>query len=90
MLTQAANDLNLTFVVDNAVADDIAIELHHNLIEQPPAEVTTMCTYGMTWSNLSSPNSSRPTPQGKAAPRTFTPETLRIKRHKILLLLQTL
>ena len=76
MLTQAANDLNLTFVVDDTVADEIAIELHHNLIEQPPAEVETICTYGMTWSNLSSPNSSPPnTPRKSSSEDAHTGET---------------
>ena len=47
MLTQAANDLNLTFVVDDAVADSIAIELHRTLIQQGNGSA-----YGASWQSL--------------------------------------
>ena len=75
MLTQAANDLNLTFVVDNAVADEIATELHRTLIECPRAAVQTVSTYGLTWSDLSSPSATPPTPRTDVAENVNSGET---------------
>lgn len=47
MMTQAANDLNLTFVVADADADSIAIELHRTLIQQGNGSA-----YGASWQSL--------------------------------------
>ena len=40
------------------MADEIAIELHQNLIESPVEEDSTRTTYGMSWSDLCSPSTS--------------------------------
>ena len=48
MMTQAANDLNLTFVVDDEHAEPIAKELH-SLYSRT---VNSPKTFGRTWSSL--------------------------------------
>jgi aspartate kinase len=48
MMTQAANDLNLTFVVDDEHAEPIATELH-NLYSRT---VNSPRTFGKTWTSL--------------------------------------
>jgi hypothetical protein len=48
MMTQAANDLNLTFVVDDEHAEPIAKELH-SLYSRT---VNSPRTFGRTWSSL--------------------------------------
>ena len=56
LISQAANDLNLTFVVDEADADRLVQQLHALLI--PAAEDDTV--FGPTWETLQSSAPARP------------------------------
>jgi len=56
MTSQAANDLNLTFVVDEADADRLVQQLHKLLI--PAVESDTL--FGPTWESLQAPEPQSP------------------------------
>ena len=49
MLSQASNDLNLTMVVDDADAQGLVQQLHHNLI---PGNVGGDSVFGRSWEQL--------------------------------------
>jgi diaminopimelate decarboxylase/aspartate kinase len=58
LVSQAANDLNFTFVVDEDQGDRLVNELHDRLIV-PVREGTIL---GPTWQQLFAPTAARPTP----------------------------
>ncbi len=76
LLSQAANDLNFTFVVDEDQGDRLVDDLHERLIEP----VRQGSILGPTWQQLFAP---------PAAPRGVASSWWRAKRERLLSLAQT-
>lgn len=54
LVSQAANDLNLSFVVDNEYADSLSRQLHHLLIPRE-ARIPEESVFGSLWQSLMQP-----------------------------------
>jgi diaminopimelate decarboxylase/aspartate kinase len=52
LISQSSNDLNLTFVVDEAVADELVPDLHQLLIKSEAMRVEDAAIFGPTWRAL--------------------------------------
>lgn len=53
LVSQSSNDLNLTFVVDDSVADGLLPELHALLIKSGAMPVGEASVFGPAWQNIS-------------------------------------
>ena len=53
LVSQSSNDLNLTFVVDDSVADGLLPELHALLIKSGAMPVGETSVFGPAWQNIS-------------------------------------
>ena len=64
LISQSSNDLNLTFVIDEADADGLLPELHRELIACGAMPVQDAEVFGPSWRQLSQPagESARPAP----------------------------
>ncbi len=62
MISQSANDLNLTFVIDEADADGLLAELHAELIGSGAMPVEETSVFGPRWRELNGQVRKRPTP----------------------------
>ena len=64
LISQSSNDLNLTFVIDEADADGLLPELHSELIACGAMPVQDAEVFGPSWRQLSQPagESARPAP----------------------------
>ncbi len=52
MISQSSNDLNLTFVVDNTIAQDMLPKLHELLIESGAMPVEESSVFGPSWQDI--------------------------------------
>lgn len=69
LVSQSSNDLNLTFVVDEAVADGLLPRLHQLLVQAGAMPVEETAVFGPSWKRLDGP-SRRAEPWWRAsAPR---------------------
>jgi diaminopimelate decarboxylase/aspartate kinase len=55
LISQSSNDLNLTFVVDDTVAQDLLPTLHELLIESGAMPVEQTSVFGPSWHEISTP-----------------------------------
>ncbi len=55
LISQSSNDLNLTFVVDDTVAQDLLPTLHALLIESGAMPVEQTAVFGPSWREISTP-----------------------------------
>ncbi len=62
MISQSSNDLNLTFVIDEADADGLLPELHAALIESGAMPVLEKDVFGPRWRELNGAVRPRPVP----------------------------
>lgn len=53
LVSQSSNDLNLTFVVDDSVADGLLPDLHALLIKSGAMPVNETAVFGPAWQNIS-------------------------------------
>ncbi len=69
LISQSSNDLNLTFVVDEAVAEGMLPKLHAMLIASTAMPVDEAAVFGPSWQELCGSPVRRSTPwwQGRAA-----------------------
>ncbi|MGH8107069.1 MAG: bifunctional aspartate kinase/diaminopimelate decarboxylase, partial [Arenimonas sp.] len=61
LLSQSSNDLNLTFVVDEAFAEDLMPTLHALLIASGAMPVDESLVFGPSWNQIESLNKVQPT-----------------------------
>jgi bifunctional diaminopimelate decarboxylase / aspartate kinase len=64
LISQSSNDLNLTFVIDEADADGLLPELHAELIASEAMPVRDAAVFGPSWTRIAQPQPdvSRPAP----------------------------
>ena len=62
LISQSSNDLNLTFVVDEALAEDLLPTLHGLLIQSGAMPVDEASVFGPSWRQIAAADASRPTP----------------------------
>lgn len=62
LISQSSNDLNLTFVVDEAVAEDMLPHLHELLIHADAMPVHERAVFGPSWESLAQTRMPRATP----------------------------
>ena len=62
LISQSSNDLNLTFVVDEALAEDLLPRLHSLLIQSGAMPVDEAAVFGPSWRQIASADAARPTP----------------------------
>lgn len=62
MISQSSNDLNLTFVIDEADADGLMAELHAELIDSGAMPVHESSVFGPRWRELEGRFRPRPVP----------------------------
>ena len=62
LISQSSNDLNLTFVVDEAVADGMLPRLHELLIHAGAMPVNETAVFGPSWASLNGISGTRPMP----------------------------
>ena len=60
LISQSSNDLNLTFVVDEALADDMLPKLHALLAQSGAMPVTDASVFGPSWRRLGLPDVAPP------------------------------
>lgn len=60
LISQSSNDLNLTFVLDEALADGLLPHLHTLLIQSGAMPVDEAEVFGPSWQQLSAPTAERP------------------------------
>jgi bifunctional diaminopimelate decarboxylase / aspartate kinase len=60
LISQSSNDLNLTFVVDEALADGLLPHLHELLVQSGAMPVSETQVFGPSWKQLQAP--ARPAP----------------------------
>ena len=65
MISQSSNDLNLTFVIDEAAADGLLPILHDELIESGAMPVERTEVFGVRWREIIGGIRPRPTPWWK-------------------------
>ncbi|PIQ37635.1 MAG: diaminopimelate decarboxylase [Lysobacterales bacterium CG17_big_fil_post_rev_8_21_14_2_50_64_11] len=66
LISQSSNDLNLTFVVDEALADGLLPHLHGLLIQSGAMPVDDAVVFGPSWRQLSRPEVVRDPPWWQA------------------------
>jgi diaminopimelate decarboxylase/aspartate kinase len=62
LISQSSNDLNLTFVVDEALAEDLLPRLHSLLIQSGAMPVDEATVFGPSWRQIAAVDAARPTP----------------------------
>ncbi|MFT3761831.1 MAG: bifunctional aspartate kinase/diaminopimelate decarboxylase [Pseudoxanthomonas sp.] len=62
MISQSSNDLNLTFVIDEADADGLLAELHAELIDSGAMPIDEAGVFGPSWRELNGNVRKRPAP----------------------------
>ncbi len=62
LISQSSNDLNLTFVVDEALAEDLLPQLHTLLIQSGAMPVDESAVFGPSWRQIASGGDLRPAP----------------------------
>ena len=62
LISQSSNDLNLTFVVDEALAEDMLAHLHELLIHADAMPVHERAVFGPSWESLAGTRTPRATP----------------------------
>jgi diaminopimelate decarboxylase/aspartate kinase len=62
LISQSSNDLNLTFVVDEAIADDLLPRLHALLIQSGAMPVDEAAVFGPSWRQIAAPAPVRAAP----------------------------
>ena len=55
LISQSSNDLNLTFVVDELIAESLVPELHALLVKSRVMDVDDAAIYGLSWAELNRP-----------------------------------
>src|SRR5690606_1193631 len=66
LISQSSNDLNLTFVVDEAAADGMLPKLHAALIDSGAMPVYEDAVFGPRWREIEGTLRPRPTPWWRA------------------------
>lgn len=66
MISQSSNDLNLTFVIDEAAADGLLPILHEELIDSGALPVARSEVFGVRWREITGGIRPRPTPWWKS------------------------
>ena len=69
LISQSSNDLNLTFVMDEAVADGMMPKLHEALIDSGAMPVYETRVFGPRWREINGNVRPRPVPWWRAAER---------------------
>ena len=69
LISQSSNDLNLTFVMDEAVADGMLPKLHEALIDSGAMPVYETRVFGPRWREINGNVRPRPMPWWRAAER---------------------
>ncbi len=67
LISQSSNDLNLTFVVDEALADGLMPRLHELLIHSQAMPVAESAVFGPSWRRLHAPDAAYPAPWWRAS-----------------------
>lgn len=67
LISQSSNDLNLTFVVDEGIAEGMLPKLHALLAQSGAMPVTEAAVFGPSWRRIDSPTALRPLPWWHAA-----------------------
>jgi len=62
LISQSSNDLNLTFVLDEAVAEDMLPRLHELLIHAQAMPVDEASVFGPSWKEMQRGSAPRPAP----------------------------
>ena len=62
LISQSSNDLNLTFVIDEALEDALLPRLHELLIGCGAMPVNESAVFGPSWRSIQSPPGARPSP----------------------------
>lgn len=62
LISQSSNDLNLTFVVDEMIADDLVPELHALLVKSRVMDVDDAEIYGLSWAQMNASVLPAPVP----------------------------
>ncbi len=62
LISQSSNDLNLTFVVDEALAEGMLPRLHALLAQSGAMPVTEAAVFGPSWRHIDHPAPARPAP----------------------------
>jgi len=62
LISQSSNDLNLTFVVDEGLAEGMLPRLHALLAQSGAMPVTETSVFGPSWRSLDRPAATRPAP----------------------------
>ncbi len=62
LISQSSNDLNLTFVVDEALADGLLPHLHELLVQSAAMPLAESSVFGPSWTALHAPPAARPAP----------------------------
>lgn len=62
LISQSSNDLNLTFVVDESLGEDLLPRLHELLIASGAMPVAEGRVFGVAWNRLDAPEWTRPVP----------------------------
>ncbi|MGH8028533.1 MAG: bifunctional aspartate kinase/diaminopimelate decarboxylase [Arenimonas sp.] len=66
LVSQSSNDLNLTFVVDESLADDLLPRLHALLIQSGAMPVDQAAVFGPSWRHIAAPPPMRTAPWWQA------------------------
>ncbi len=66
LISQSSNDLNLTFVIDEADAEGMVAQLHAELIDSEAMPVGDESVFGPSWRELAHGRPVRPTPWWQA------------------------
>jgi bifunctional diaminopimelate decarboxylase / aspartate kinase len=66
LISQSSNDLNLTFVIDEADADGLLNELHGELIRSGAMPVQEFAVFGPSWDEIAHGKPQRETPWWRA------------------------
>jgi diaminopimelate decarboxylase/aspartate kinase len=67
LISQSSNDLNLTFVVDEGLAEGMLPRLHALLAQSGAMPVTETAVFGPSWRRIDRPAAGRPLPWWHAA-----------------------
>ena len=67
LISQSSNDLNLTFVIDEADAEGMVAQLHAELIESEAMPVGDETVFGPSWHEIAHGRPQRPAPWWHAA-----------------------
>ena len=67
LISQSSNDLNLTFVVDEGIAEGMLPRLHALLAQSGAMPVTEAAVFGPSWRRIDHPAGARPLPWWQAS-----------------------